>query len=53
MRLLEVAKELHGQVANDISLFETCLQTLIDGSLLRLINLQPEILRALAESGVT
>ena len=51
--LLVVAKEFHGQIAYLISLFETCLQSLIDGSLLRLIDLQPENLRTLAESRVS
>ena len=53
MRLLEVAKELHGEIAHDISLFKTSLQTSIYCCLFRLKHLQPEILRALAESRVT
>ena len=53
MCLLEVAKELHGEIAHDISLFKTSLHTSINSCFFRLIHLQPEILRALAESRVT
>ena len=52
MRLLEVAKELHDEIAYDISLFKTSLHTSINCCLFRLKHLQPEILRALAESRV-
>ena len=50
---LEVAKEPHRQVAHHVSLCKSSLHTCIYGCLFRLIHLQPEVFRALAESGVT